>query len=45
VIMAGWNNFRSMVTGYEIVPVDVAPIADHAGDSSSSSADAKGAAA
>jgi len=48
VIIAGWNNFRSMVTGYEIVPVDVAPIADHAGDSSSSSggsADAKGAAA
>ncbi len=42
VIIAGWNNFRSMVTGYEIVPVDVAPIADHAGDSS---ADVKGAAA
>jgi len=46
VIIAGWNNFRSMVTGYEIVPVDVAPIADHAGDGSSgSSADVKGAAA
>lgn len=46
VIMAGWNNFRSMVTGYEIVPVDGAPTADHAGDGSSgSSAEAKGAAA
>ncbi len=29
VAKAGWNNFRAMVTGYEIVPVDVAPIAKH----------------
>ncbi len=28
VIKAGWNNFRAMVTGYEVVPVEVAPIED-----------------
>jgi thiosulfate reductase cytochrome b subunit len=28
VIKAGWNNFRAMVTGYEIVPVEVALIAE-----------------
>jgi hypothetical protein len=24
VIKAGWNNFRAMVTGYEVVPVEEA---------------------
>ena len=33
VIRAGWNNFRSMVTGYEVVPVEVAPIGDKQGES------------
>lgn len=28
VIKAGWNNFRAMVTGYEVVAVEVAPIHD-----------------
>lgn len=26
VVKAGWNNFRAMVTGYEVVPVEIAPI-------------------
>lgn len=26
VVRAGWNNFRSMITGYEIVKVDATPI-------------------
>lgn len=26
VILAGWNNFRSMITGYEVVKVDETPI-------------------
>jgi hypothetical protein len=25
VIKAGWNNFRAMVTGYEIVPANEPP--------------------
>ena len=29
VVKAGWNNFRAMVTGYEVVPTEVAPA--HAG--------------
>jgi len=28
VVKAGWNNFRAMVTGYEVVPVEVAPISE-----------------
>ena len=28
VIKAGWNNFRAMVTGYEVVPVEVMPVKD-----------------
>ncbi len=28
VAKAGWNNFRAMVTGYEIVPVEAAPLAE-----------------
>ncbi|MEJ7709978.1 MAG: hypothetical protein WKF84_08980 [Pyrinomonadaceae bacterium] len=26
VIKAGWNNFRSMITGYEILKTDATPI-------------------
>lgn len=26
VIRAGWNNFRAMVTGYEVVPVEETPV-------------------
>ena len=26
VMLAGWNNFRSMITGYEVVKVDETPI-------------------
>ncbi len=29
VVKAGWNNFRAMVTGYEVVPAEIAPA--HAG--------------
>ncbi len=29
VVRAGWNNFRAMVTGYEAVPIEVAPVADN----------------
>ena len=25
VVRSGWNNFRAMVTGYELVPEDSAP--------------------
>ena len=28
VIRAGWNNFRAMVTGYEVVPVEIMPVGD-----------------
>ncbi len=28
VVKAGWNNFRSMVTGYEVAPVAAPPIKD-----------------
>ncbi len=28
VIRAGWNNFRAMVTGYEVVPVEIMPVED-----------------
>jgi thiosulfate reductase cytochrome b subunit len=31
VVKAGWNNFRAMVTGYELVPADRDPA--HGGDS------------
>jgi thiosulfate reductase cytochrome b subunit len=31
VVKAGWNNFRAMVTGYEVVPVEVAPVQDNPG--------------
>lgn len=27
VVKAGWNNFRAMVTGYELVPIEIAPVA------------------
>lgn len=45
VVKAGWNNFRAMVTGYELVPVEVAPIRDDAGDVPPSDATAQGEAA
>jgi thiosulfate reductase cytochrome b subunit len=31
VILAGWNNFRSMVSGYEIVPAAKVPLEDERG--------------
>ena len=31
VVLAGWNNFRSMVSGYEIVPAAKAPLKEERG--------------
>ena len=45
VVKAGWNNFRAMVTGYELVPVEAAPTRDDAGGAPPSDAAAQGEAA
>lgn len=37
VIRAGWNNFRAMVTGYELVPIESAPVRDAAAASTPTS--------
>jgi thiosulfate reductase cytochrome b subunit len=36
VILAGWNNFRGMVTGFEVVPAEKVPKDDAAATASQS---------